>query len=262
MKQYENTIKSSKILHTLLTDAKNSLSEDACTNIISVKLDLNVKKKAAEEDARKVFEDLPLDGIGTDSWKLLWEQARSFSEKHAYQKEQFPFTSNDSNCVLCQQPLSTEAQSRLNSFEIYIKDSLSNQVKSAEELLIALLKEIKEIPNEETLTLHFNAIDMTDDEKKYVLDFCSTLERRNQSLKKEFQLDLLPPLPSEDILTSITESVTAKEQHAATYKKLSELENRDEIKTSVLELESRKWLHQNQVVIQENVDKCFLFKCL
>jgi hypothetical protein len=255
MKQYENDVQSIRNLHKILTDVKNSLSDDACTNIIKAKLDLEMKKRAAEEDARKVFEGLPLDGIGTDSWKLLWEQARSFSEEHAYQKEQFPFTSNDSNCVLCQQPLSTEAQSRLNSFETYIKHSLSNQAKKAEELLTALLKEVKEIPKEETLTLHFNSIGMTDSEKKNVIHFCSTLERRNQSLKKEFIIDLVTSLPSEDILSSINESVASNEQHAATYEKLSKSENRDELKTSVLELESRKWLHQNQVVIQENVDK-------
>lgn len=254
MKQYENSVQSIKILYKILTDLKDSLSEVACTNIIRAKLDLEMKKKTAEDDARKVFEGLPLDGIGTDSWKLLWEQARSFSEEHAYQKEQFPFTSSDSNCVLCQQSLSTEAQSRLKSFETYIKDSLSNQAKIAEELLTALLKEITDIPNEETLTLHFNSIGISDEEKKYVIDFCSALERRNQSLKKEFLIDQLPPLPSEDILSAINESIATKEEHVATYQKLAKLENRDELKTSVLELESRKWLHQSQVVIQENVD--------
>jgi len=158
MKQYMNTAQSIKKLHTLLSDVKNSLSDDACTEIINAKSDYIKKKKAADEDVKKVFEGLPLDGVGSDSWKLLWEQARSFSEKkHAYLNETFPYTSTDSNCVLCHQPLSAEAHGRLNSFESYVKASLNKQAKTAEEHYATLLKAVKEIPNESTLALHFNS---------------------------------------------------------------------------------------------------------
>ena len=70
MKQFKNTAQSIKKLQTLLTDMKNSLSDDACAEIINAKFDYIMKKKAADEDAKKVFEGLPLDGVGSDSWKL------------------------------------------------------------------------------------------------------------------------------------------------------------------------------------------------
>lgn len=47
----------------------------------------------------------------------------------------------------------------------------------------------------------------------------------------------------------------AKELQAADYENLSKLDNRNEIKSSVLELESRKWLYQNKTIITENIDK-------
>ena len=37
------------------------------------------------------------------------------------------------------------------------------------------------------------------------------------------------------------------------------MENRDEIKNKFIELEARKWLHQNKAVISDNVDK---LKCI
>ena len=69
----ENMAKSCKQLKLLLNNHRNSLSNEACAEIIKSKLDLQNKKRAADEDAMKVFEGLPLDGVGSESWKLLWE---------------------------------------------------------------------------------------------------------------------------------------------------------------------------------------------
>lgn len=256
MKQFMNIAQSIKKLNTLLTDVKNSIDDDVCTKIINAKLDLTMKKKAADKDAKKVFEGLPLDGVGSDSWKLLWDQARSFSEQHAYPGETFPYTSNNSNCLLCHQALSKEAQGRLNSFESYVISSLNKQVKIAEDHLSELLKAVKDIPNETTLELHFNTSSITsEDEKQIVFDFCNVLQNRSQSLIEATSLDQLIPLPSEDILTAFNETAIANEQQASDYDKISKMENRNEIKNNIIELEARKWLHQNKAVIVENINK-------
>lgn len=260
MKLFRNNAQSIKNLYSLLAGVKNSLCEEECAEIINAKSDYADKKKAADEDAKKVFDGLPLEGVGTESWKLLWEQARSFSEQHAYPSEPFPYTSTDSNCVLCHQPLSTEAQVRLNSFESYVKASLSKQAKVAEEHLNNLFRAIKEIPNESILGLHFNSMSITsDEEKKRVIDFCNALQKRSASLREAASLDQLSPLPSEEILIALNEAAVAKEQQASSYDKLSKMENRDEIKKKIIELEARKWLHQNKTVISDNVDK---LKCI
>jgi hypothetical protein len=256
MKQFKNTAQSIKKLHTLLNDVKNSLSDDACAEIINAKSDFLMKKKAADDDAKKVFEGLPLDGVGADSWKLLWEQARSFSEQHAYPHETFPYTSTGSNCVLCHQPLSAEAQGRLNSFESYVKASLSKQAKTAEEHHTVLRKAIKEIPNESTLALHLNSMGITsEEEKEIIIQFCTALQKRSESINEATSFNHITSLPPEDILIAFNEAAIAKEQQAADYDKLSKMENRDDIKSNILELEARKWLHQNKAIIIENVSK-------
>lgn len=132
MKQFKNTAQNIKKLQGILTDIRNALVDDSCTKIIEAKFDYTNKKKAAEEDAKRVFEGFPLDGVGSESWKLLWEQARIYSEQLAYPGKSYPYTEIDSNCVLCQQPLSPEAQGRLRSFESFVKDSLNKQAKSSE----------------------------------------------------------------------------------------------------------------------------------
>lgn len=256
MKQYRKTAQNIKNFQTLLSDVRRSLSEEACAKILKAKSDFIDKKKAADEDAKKVFEGLPLDGVGTESWKLLWKQARSFSEKHAYPSKAFPNTTTDSNCVLCHQPLSNEAQGRLNTFESYVKASLSRQAKVAEEHLSALFKSINEIPKNAQLELYFNSIGTTsDEEKQNVIDFCISLQKRKDSLECITSLDQLTPLPSVEILVALNEAAAAKEQQASGYAELAESENRDETRNIINELEARKWLHQNKAVIIDNVEK-------
>ena len=67
MKQFKNIAQSIKKLHTLLNDVKNSLSDNICAEILKARSDYMKKKKAAGEDAKKVFEGFPLDGVGTES---------------------------------------------------------------------------------------------------------------------------------------------------------------------------------------------------
>ncbi|UYZ23276.1 AAA family ATPase [Mesobacillus jeotgali] len=260
MKQYRKTAKSIIDFHKLLSDIKTSLSDVACTRIINAKADFVNIKKAADEDAKKIFEGLPLDGVGTESWKILWEQARSFSEQHAYPSEPFPYTSTGANCVLCHQPLLSEAKSRLNSFESYIKESLSEQAKVAEEHLNKLLGEIKEIPSDAHIELYCNSLGITSEvEKKNVIDFCARLQSRRDCLKNTTSLDQLPPLPTEDILFALTEAAVGKEEEASGFAELAVSEKRDETKNKIIELEARKWLHQNKTVITQNVDN---LKCI
>jgi len=60
---------------------------------------------------------------------------------------------------------------------------------------------------------------------------------------------------SEDLLSAFNEAAIAKEQQASDYDKLSKMENRDEIKSNILEHEACKWLHQNKAIIVENIEK-------
>lgn len=256
MKLFKNQSQNIKNLHFLLTDVKSSLSDELCTKIINAKTDYAIKKKAAEVDADKIFKNLSLDGVNTESWKLLWEQARSFSEQHAYSNDPFPYTSTGAVCVLCHQPLSVEAQDTLNSFESYVKSSLSRQAQLAEELLNNLIGNLKEIPSEAILKLHLTSGGVTSNEmKEKITNFCDALKKRSDCLREATTIGQLTNLPFEEILLELKEAAISKEQQAKEYYKLSIIENRPEIHNNIIELETRKWLKQNKEVICENVEK-------
>jgi energy-coupling factor transporter ATP-binding protein EcfA2 len=68
---------------------------------------------AAQLAASEAFNKEPLPQAGSEVWKTLWEAARAFSTQEAYPALPFPNTGDDAACVLCQQPLSTDAATRL-----------------------------------------------------------------------------------------------------------------------------------------------------
>ena len=63
-----------------IEDHASKLSDENCHRILKLKKDKLIKREAAQAAATKVFSGAPLEGIGTDAWKLLWEHARQYSE--------------------------------------------------------------------------------------------------------------------------------------------------------------------------------------
>ena len=68
-----------------------------------------------------LFAEAPLLGVGSDTWRCLWEAARSYSDEVAYPARRFPAPVDDELCVLCQQPLDDGAKYRQSSFETFVK---------------------------------------------------------------------------------------------------------------------------------------------
>ena len=105
--------------HTRLTALVNRIeslaktyNETAIEKYRELTDDSLVKAEAASIAANEAFTSEPLDGIGSSTWKALWEAARQYSQKSAYPTKHFPNT-DDAFCVLCQQPLDPNAVARL-----------------------------------------------------------------------------------------------------------------------------------------------------
>jgi energy-coupling factor transporter ATP-binding protein EcfA2 len=102
-------------------------------------------RKLAGLDSSKLFKDEPLPGIGSESWRQLWQAARDFSVVEAYAGQPFPFVSTEETeaaCVLCLQPLGTEASSRLERFEVFVSGKIATAADEAEARVKVLLEAI------------------------------------------------------------------------------------------------------------------------
>jgi hypothetical protein len=98
--------------------------------------------EAASLAANDAFKDEPLQHVGSDTWRALWEAARTFSETDAYPETSFPRL-DDAVCVLCQQSLGGESTDRFQRFEKFVKENAQLAADEAAKKLDDVRKEVE-----------------------------------------------------------------------------------------------------------------------
>lgn len=133
-----------KILKNKFQLLENVLLGDSLDNIKNILNDYVIKNETLKVSSEKIFSDLPINGIGNDSWKQLWESARKFYNE-SKEEELFPETNSDSNCPLCLQNLDVNAKQRFVNFEEFVKQDIQQEYDKALTLyddLVAVLNEL------------------------------------------------------------------------------------------------------------------------
>jgi len=239
-----------------LQSVADNLSDGKCEEYFSANSAAKAKKKAADEDVKKVFEGVPLEGVGTESWKLLWEQARRYSEEEAYPNVAFPNIGEDARCVLCHQPLSDEAKRRLKSFEDYVKGGLEREAVNAQEQVKELSDAFGDIPTGDNMNLRMDSAGIVaEDERNRIHEYCRLLEERKSSVLNANSLSEVKQLPNKDQLTFLSQRIISLDEEAAAYEKDASRENREELKTKVDELGAQEWLFQQQNAVKQEIER-------
>ena len=242
-------------LHSLLDELNssfNKLTSEKCVSYLSLKSDYTLKNAAAKAAAEKAFKDAPLEGVGSDIWKTMWESARAYSDQVVYKESTFPYLSDNALCVLCQQPLKVDAQNRLQSFEEFVKGDLEKKAASSKKILDENTNDLEQIIDDTKLDLMCAAAGITDTEiGNDIRSFVEALRLRKDSLLQAEKTDNISDLPSIKItegLKRYDETLTSKAKsldEAAT--------NRKKIQKITSQLQAQKWLAQNSVIIKDKV---------
>ena len=114
-------------------------SDDAQSALSARKSQAISARNAAKLAAGVLFDDEPLKGIGSESWRALWAAARDYSVSDAYVGQVFPVLANEGDaaaCVLCQQPLLPTGAKRMKHFQAYMADTLDTAASLAEEAVV------------------------------------------------------------------------------------------------------------------------------
>lgn len=218
--------------------------------------DYNCSKAAANLAASNLFKNDPLPNIGSDTWKMLWESARNYSEKVAYRNKNFPVTEEGAYCLLCQQTLLPEAQERLNRFELFVTDDTKQKeqiaLRKLDQFKNSLLQvspsmgEIKEVfllckeeLNDELLANSLKAF------------FVQAKWRIRCFLKLG---DVVPPIP-EIPKESIDSQILRLEKRIADLTAADIIESRKKLLEEKKELEDRKWLKTIKEDLKAEIDR-------
>lgn len=185
-------VNTTALINEILNELKNLcnlFSDKNINDFLSKKQNFINKKRLSEDDAKKVFATSSLEGIGTESWRFLWEAAREYSLNMAYKHVDFPNISDHAHCVLCHQKLSDQAKERMSSFENYILSSVEMNVKKSEkEFKIVLNRLDRNIEIENTL-FKCDALGLRDDFIDQTRKFYNSIKRRKETILKEDTLN-------------------------------------------------------------------------
>lgn len=254
-----NLRKQKEYLISLATDFQNpsrNLSPENCSVYLTAKKDAKTKRHAATVDAKIIFENAPISGVGSDSWKLLWEQARTFSETEAYRETAFPYTVEGARCVLCHQPLEKDARKRLESFERFVKGGLEKEATKAEQHLINLQNNIGEIPTKENLTLRMDSSGITNEaERSSLNELRDNLEKQKEKLLTAEGDEKFQKVHSEDVVKFITDRVASLESQTIIYDNDAKKDNRPELQRMATDYETKKWLAEQRESIEFEIDR-------
>ena len=108
---------------------------------------LSLQQKKLKRRLQKLYKlgRTLLPGTGEQVWKMLFDAARKYSTETAYTKHEFPHTSEEAVCLLCQQPLDESTRQRLKRFEQYVKDNVAKTVNEQRIKLEEAKTKIKDV---------------------------------------------------------------------------------------------------------------------
>jgi len=227
---------------------KSALADEAIQAVITARSDANKKRNIANEEAKEVFANVALDGVGQSTWMALWKHAKEFSEKHAYPNVNFPSTGDGSRCVLCQQEFSIDGKERMDHFQVYVQGGLEADAKTAENLRDELTKRMLSLPLEPDWLIQMNQLKVSEEVAK---QYMSALTLRRKAVDTADSLAAVPIfdwIPLEKTCQHISNAFDVEEK---TLKELQQDGQRLKLETRLKELQSTQWLNQNKAAILE-----------
>ncbi len=238
---------------------KFATSDEEFQKLLKSKQDAISKRKAATEDAAKVFAGSALDGIGSESWRLMWEHAREYSVTTAYPERDFPATDDDDLCVLCHQPLDAAAKGRLSRFEEYVKGGLEAAATKAEKDYSDAVAALPSLPVREKWKLEIDFLKVDPAVGEALFD---SIAARLAAIPKVETREALPKVDWTVVDAAILVASNAHAKEEIALEELGKDGKKAELEKRLKELKAREWLSQQKEAVIAEVDRFAAIKRL
>lgn len=183
LKENEEKIKRFEILQKKFQTLEDNLTGQILIDLKQTLNNFATTSKALKESSEKAFSDLPIEGVGNSSWKLLWESARKFYNEST-EMENFPEINNDSNCPLCLQGLDEDAKNRFTSFEEFIKNDIQKTFDEASNKFDLAIEDLNNLDfsfeEQKPTTIELN--ELIDDYSQNQEQYLELLSKQKESL--------------------------------------------------------------------------------
>ncbi len=257
----EQTIRADTIKFILdaVVNIESQISDANVDRVTALAREAMGKRKAAQLAAEQAFSGEELNDIGGTAWRALWEAARRYSTETAYPEHEFPFVAEGSACLLCQQPISSNAAFRMSRFERFIQDDTERQAKEAESIAADAIKKTSThqigtryiLPNLRQLKLHSAAT--AQEIRRFI---ASSRLRRLIFLKSLNVLQQMPtsiPSPAPSPQAVLRQMEAEVRRYAIELQSSANGEQRRKLESELTELVDRVALLDIQVTIAEEI---------
>src|ERR1035437_1579364 len=215
---------------------------------------------AAKAFAAGQFDATFLKGTGSDLWRKLWEAAREYSTAGPYPPQEFPPTSDDARCVLCQQELDSVARDRFARFDAFCRDK--SQEISAEADRTFSSTSTKYRFNTTDLKPEFEQVEadisiLTATQIAEIAEFVAESDERLHRIKQNLEsrqwsaISNLPASPE----SLLQDAVEALEGKTVTEEAASDPVARKALESEFKELEAREWLSGVQADVLKQIER-------
>ncbi|WP_320534410.1 AAA family ATPase [Robbsia andropogonis] len=224
-------------------------------NIVLVRglrADAIAKRRIAEQGAKVTTSKF--DGVGTHTWKALWEAARAYSQT-AYPGRDFPVV-DDARCVLCHQELTQDAQHRLREFESFVVGALETDARTAERVLSDALTALPLIPTKANILTQCQAAELGDDWIQYLERFwASADEVKKRLVAQELQNEVQAVDDVSEATRTLQEYWARLEVDAVSHDNDALAFDRAKATKEKLELEAKRWVAQQIVAVTTEIER-------
>lgn len=240
--------------YEILKTSRMAIGDEALDQLLVARSKALATRNAADVAARKVFDNAPLSGIASETWQLLWEKARVYSESTAYPDKLFPFVDSGARCILCQQQLSADAANRLVSFEEFVKGTLESDAKASDATLQEKLALIKDVPQNADLEAKLDVAGIADKPVRAAIHtHCRQLKKRRDFVVTTTTKQNVPDLPSIDVERTLLTIAETHETAAAAFDEDAKNDNKNDLAERVKCLRAKKWLSEQKVAVEAEI---------
>lgn len=240
-----------------LQEGVDTLGSERLDALRALKKAAVTKRTTAEEGAKAMGNASLLDGVGSKTWKAMWEAARLYSTTEGYPESAFPYTEDAARCVLCHQDLDAAARERLKEFEDFVKGALETEAVEAERQWKEALGALPVRPAEEAIKTACQAAGISADVQAAIESGWQILEKLLSTVRSGAIPDTPPAIDPEisELLGSLQELSNQAEATAKELDDLNEDPNRVKDNSKVVELEGKKWVTEQASAVRAEVDR-------
>ncbi len=240
-------------LVTMIKSAYKLINQNSCKKLFELKQDAVNKRAIAIEANREKGDLFKLEGVGSETWRALWEAARKYSTEEAYKSDSFPKV-EDAKCVLCHQDLDEDTQKRIQGFDVFVKSTLETDVSNAEKAYQNMIDGLPKRPNSETIKSSVELCGLKPDEWEAKIEAIWTIvDGKTSELIDE---------NTEPTGLVISEEVTTLEAISKGYEATAEQYDKDALgfdrvkaQSNLLELKTKEWTSEQKDAILNEVQR-------